>query len=207
MHYPYTLPELPYDFESLEPYISTLQLNLHYKKHHLAYVENLNKTLENEPSLHNVRLEDILKDLSTVPQSIRQQVINFGGGVYNHAFFWRCLHPSDTYRPSDAFAQAAIAQFGSIEQFKELFSKHANAVFGSGWTWLVLDEKKELKIVNTANQGCPLSEGLFPILCLDLWEHAYYMQYQNRRIEYIEQWWNVVNWHFVQQRYELGMHR
>lgn len=207
MHYPYTLPQLPYDLDALEPQINTQQLTLHYTKHHQAYVDQLNKAIKDEPTLHALTIEELLKKIPQLADPVKTSVINFGGGVYNHTFFWRCLHTADTYPLSDALAQSISAQFGSVAQFKEQLSKTTTSLFGSGWTWLCLDQEKKLMITNTANQDCPLTNNLFPLLCIDLWEHAYYIQYHNRRTEFIEQWWHIINWHFVQQRYELGMHR
>ncbi len=207
MHYPYALSPLTYDFDSLEPYMDTQQLTVHYTKHHQAYVDQLNKVMQPEAALHTIKLDELLSQGSELPEPLKTGIIHFGGGVYNHTFFWKCLHPAEIYRPSDALAQALSATFGSVPHFQEQLSKTALDVFGSGWAWLCLNQEKQLVITSTANQDCPLSQNLFPLLCIDVWEHAYYIQYQNRRADFIHEWWHIINWHFVQQRYELGMHR
>jgi Fe-Mn family superoxide dismutase len=198
---PFTLPELPYASDALEPYIDKLTMEIHHGKHHAAYVANLNKALEPAPELAGKPLEVLLANgLAAVPESIRTAVRNNGGGTLNHSFFWLSMGPKAGGQPSGKLAEAIQGGFGSFEQFKEKFSAAAMGRFGSGWAWLVKDGAGKLDISSTANQDTPLSEGKSPLLALDVWEHAYYLKYQNRRVEYVAAWWNVVNWQEVERR-------
>lgn len=197
----FILPPLPYDYTALEPHVDTLTMQIHHTKHHQAYVDNLNKALENHPELHNKQLYELLSDLNAVPESIRTSVRNNGGGHFNHSLFWLSMSPNGGGKPTGELFEAIVTHFGSFETFKQLFADAAKTRFGSGWAWLCLNPDAELVIVSTANQDSPLSQGLFPILGLDVWEHAYYLQYQNRRPDYIESWWHVVNWEQVAENY------
>jgi superoxide dismutase, Fe-Mn family len=195
----FELPQLPYSVDALEPYIDAQTMTIHHTKHHQTYITNLNAALEKHPELANRSLEDLLSDLNGVPEDIRTAVRNHGGGTWNHNLFWEIMGPKTTPTPSGEVMQALEAGFGSFDSFKAEFEKAANGRFGSGWAWLVR-RGDGLAIVSTANQDNPLSEGLAPILGLDVWEHAYYLKYQNRRAEYVSNWWNVVNWEMVAER-------
>lgn len=197
----HTLSKLPYAYDALEPYIDARTMEIHYTKHHQGYVNNLNAALEKHPTWQSVSLEDLLQRIAEVPEDICIAVRNNGGGHANHTLFWQCMKPHGGGQPSGDLADALDQQFGSFEKFKEQFSSAAKTRFGSGWAWLVFDAHKQLKIISTANQDSPLMDGFIPILGLDVWEHAYYLHYQNKRPDYIEQWWNVVNWDFVEQQY------
>jgi superoxide dismutase, Fe-Mn family len=196
----FELPKLPYAEDALEPYIDAQTMNIHRTKHHQTYITNLNAALEKHSELANKSLEDLLSDLNAVPEDIRTAVRNHGGGTWNHNLFWEIMGPKMGGSPSGELNQALEAAFGSLDTFKEEFTKAATTRFGSGWAWLV-SKGDGLTVVSTANQDTPLSEGMTPILGLDVWEHAYYLKYQNRRPEYISNWWNVVNWDAVAERY------
>ena len=196
----FELPKLPYAEDALEPYIDAQTMNIHHTKHHQAYVTNLNAAIEKHPELANKSLEDLLADLNAVPEDIRMAVRNHGGGTWNHNVFWEIMGPKMGGSPSGELTQALESAFGSFDAFKDEFTKAATTRFGSGWAWLVR-QGEGLAVVSTANQDTPLSEGKTPILGLDVWEHAYYLKYQNRRPEYISNWWNVVNWDAVAERY------
>jgi superoxide dismutase, Fe-Mn family len=187
------LPPLPYDFSALEPHIDTQTMQIHHGKHHQAYVTNLNAALEKHPNLQGKSAEDLVRDLGSVPEDIRTAVRNNGGGHVNHTMFWKMMAPNAGGTPTGAVADAIKASFGGFDAFKEQFAKAGVGRFGSGWAWLI-DSKGKLSIESTANQDNPISEGKKPILGLDVWEHAYYLKYQNRRPDYINAWWNVVNW-------------
>jgi Fe-Mn family superoxide dismutase len=187
------LPPLPYDFSALEPHIDTQTMQIHHGKHHQAYVTNLNAALEKHPNLQGKSAEDLVRDLGSVPEDIRTAVRNNGGGHVNHTMFWKMMAPNAGGAPTGAVADAIKASFGGFDAFKEQFAKAGVGRFGSGWAWLI-DSKGKLSIESTANQDNPISEGKKPILGLDVWEHAYYLKYQNRRPDYINAWWNVVNW-------------
>jgi superoxide dismutase, Fe-Mn family len=187
------LPPLPYDFSALEPHIDTQTMQIHHGKHHQAYVTNLNAALEKHPNLQGKSAEDLVRDLGSVPEDIRTAVRNNGGGHVNHTMFWKMMAPNAGGAPTGAVADAIKASFGGFDAFKEQFAKAGVGRFGSGWAWLI-DSKGKLSIESTANQDNPISEGKKPILGLDVWEHAYYLKYQNRRPDYISAWWNVVNW-------------
>lgn len=195
------LPALPYAHNALEPHIDARTMEIHHGKHHQGYVNNLNKALEGHPNLQSKSVEELLKDLNAIPQDIRTAVRNNGGGHANHSLFWPCMSPSGGGQPSGALAQAIKSAFGSFDSFKDQFSKAAATRFGSGWAWLCVDNGGGLVVTSTPNQDSPLSEGLTPILGLDVWEHAYYLKYQNRRPDYIAAWWNVVNWDQVAKNY------
>lgn len=196
------LPELKYSYNALEPHIDELTMTIHHSKHHAAYVNNLNAALEKYPELQKKNVEELVASLESIPESIRTAVRNNGGGHLNHTFFWSILSPEGGGEPEGELAVVINSKFGSFEAFKEEFAKAAATRFGSGWAWLVLNKKDELSIVSTPNQDSPVSEGLRPILGLDVWEHAYYLKYQNRRPDYVSQWWNVVNWNEVSRLYE-----
>jgi len=196
------LPLLPYDYNALEPYIDAQTMEIHYSKHHAAYVNGLNSALEDYPKLQSKTIDKLLLDLDTIPESIRTAVRNFGGGHSNHTFFWKVMGPKAGGEPSGALVDAIKDAFGDFVSFKDLFSKTAASRFGSGWAWLVKKSDGSLEVFSTANQDTPISQGMMPILGLDVWEHAYYLKYQNRRPEYIAAWWNVVNWAVVEQKYE-----
>jgi superoxide dismutase, Fe-Mn family len=187
------LPKLPYDFAALEPNIDTLTMQIHHGKHHQAYVTNLNAALEKFPELQAKSVEELCRDLSSVPEAIRTAVRNNGGGHWNHSMFWKWMAPNAGGPPTGKAADAINASFGSFDTFKELWGKAGVGRFGSGWVWLVKDGGK-LAITSSANQDNMLMEGKHAVLGLDVWEHAYYLKYQNRRPDYIATWWNVVNW-------------
>jgi Fe-Mn family superoxide dismutase len=196
----FELPKLPYSVDALEPYIDAQTMTIHHDKHHQAYITNLNAALEKHQELGNKSLEDLLSDLNAVPEDIRTAVRNHGGGTWNHNMFWEIMAPKTSATPSAEFQKALEGSFGSFDNFKAEFEKAANGRFGSGWAWLVRRGDR-LAIVSTANQDNPLSDGLNPIMGIDVWEHAYYLKYQNRRAEYVSNWWNVVNWEAIADRY------
>src|SRR5580692_8753550 len=201
---PFTLPPLPYAPDALEPHIDKMTMEIHHGKHHNAYVTNLNKALESAPDLQSKTVEELLENnLAIVPENIKTAVRNNGGGHINHSMFWTILAPSAGGSPSGNVASAITSTFGSFGTFKEKFGAAATTRFGSGWAWLVKDGSK-LDIYSTANQDSPVMEGKFPVLGLDVWEHAYYLKYQNRRPEYIAAWWNVVNWQEAEKRFNSG---
>jgi Fe-Mn family superoxide dismutase len=200
----YELPALPYAYDALEPHIDARTMEIHHSKHHAGYVNNLNKALEGQAALQNKAVEELLSDLNAIPESIRTAVRNNGGGHYNHSMFWPSMSASGGGEPTGALASGISKTFGSFDAFKEQFSKAAATRFGSGWAWLVLDGGN-LKVMSTANQDNPVSEGLEPVVGLDVWEHAYYLKYQNRRADYIAAWWNVVNWKAVGEQFERQM--
>jgi superoxide dismutase, Fe-Mn family len=193
------LPKLPYAHNALEPHIDARTMEIHHGKHHQAYINNLNAALEKHPALMSKKVEDLISDLKAVPEEIRTVVRNNGGGHANHCMFWLCMKPQGGGKPAGALASAIDGAFGSFDTFKEQFSKAAATRFGSGWAWLSVSGGK-LTVESTANQDSPLSEGRTPILGLDVWEHAYYLLYQNRRPDYIAAFWNVVNWDEVARR-------
>lgn len=195
----YTLPELPYPYDALEPYIDTRTMEIHHQKHHGTYVDTVNKALEGLPSLSSLPVEELLTRINEVPEDKRQVVINHGGGHANHSLFWQIMSPHGGGEPKGDLLKAIERQFGSFAGFKDLFETTAKNRFGSGWAWLVLDKNKELKVYSTANQDSPLLQGDIPIFGLDVWEHAYYLKYQNRRAEYISAFWNVVYWDKVHE--------
>lgn len=198
----HTLPELSYNYSDLEPYIDAQTMEIHHSKHHAGYVNNLNAALENAPDLQGKSVEELLANLGAVPDNVRTAVRNNGGGHFNHTLFWSLMGPKAGGQAEGDLGKAIADAFGSFDSFKEQFSKAGATRFGSGWAWLALDGGNNLKVLSTANQDNPVSEGLKPVLGLDVWEHAYYLKYQNRRPEYIGNWWNVVNWEAVGARYD-----
>ncbi len=207
MKYPYSLPNLPYAYNALEPYIDEMTMNIHHTKHHQGYINNLNSALEKYPQFHDLELEDILKNLNQLPEEIRITVRNNGGGHYNHSLFWEIMKPNGGGEPQGELRKAIEENFGSLENFKNLFSETAIKHFGSGWAWLVLTNDKKLKVYSLLNQDNPLMNGDLPIMGLDVWEHAYYLKYQNRRAEYVQNWWNVVNWEKIEENYLKALGR
>ncbi|HBY10423.1 superoxide dismutase [candidate division WWE3 bacterium RIFOXYC2_FULL_42_13] len=192
------LPQLNYTLDALEPYIDAQTMEIHYTKHHKTYLDKLIMAVAGT-SLENMELEDILMSPGVVDETIKTAVLNNGGGVFNHNFFWKIIGPANGGGPDGEILEKINETFGSFETFKEEFSKSALSLFGSGWTWLVQGKDGKVKIMNTQNQATPISEGYRPLLALDIWEHAYYLKYQNRRADYISNWWNVVNWNSVSQ--------
>jgi len=203
----YELPPLTYDYNALEPFIDAETMHLHHDKHHQTYVNNLNAALANHPDLAAKPVEDLLRNLSAIPDEIRAAVRNNGGGHANHTIFWAIMGPVSAAgiggHPSGEIAKQISADFGDFDAFKKTFNEATAKQFGSGWGWLVYEASK-LKIVTTANQETPLSQGLYPILLNDVWEHAYYLKYQNRRADYLAAWWNVVNWTEVNKRFAVA---
>ncbi len=196
----FTVPDLPYAYKALEPYIDERTMQIHHDKHHAAYVKNLNDALADNQKLLSMSVEDVLKDLHQVPEAIRTKVRNNGGGHANHSLFWLVMGPAKGTVPGGALVKAINAFFGSFTKFQETFTAAGMGRFGSGWAWLVATGSK-LEVMDTPNQDNPIMEGKTPILGLDVWEHAYYLKYQNLRAEYIKAWWNVVNWKEVERRY------
>jgi superoxide dismutase, Fe-Mn family len=195
----FTLPPLPYDFSALEPHIDAKTMEIHHDKHHQTYVNNLNAALEKAPELAKKSLDDLMKSVNTLPEAVRTAVRNNGGGHWNHSMFWQIMAPKSGGEPGGKVGEAIKKTFGDFAKFREQFSAAATGRFGSGWVWLVSSGGK-LSISSTPNQDNPLMEGQKPILGLDVWEHAYYLKYQNKRPDYINAWWNVVNWKEVEKR-------
>ena len=195
------LPPLPYDYDALEPHIDEQTMRIHHDKHHQAYVTNLNAALEKHPNVEHDNVEELLRNINNVPEDIRTAVRNNGGGHVNHTMFWEIMGPNGGGEPSGAIAEAIRETFGDFNSFKEQVNKAGVGRFGSGWAWLVWSNGK-LSIESTANQDSPLMEGKQPILGVDVWEHAYYLKYQNRRPDYLSAWWNTVNWDEVNRRFE-----
>lgn len=196
----YELPELPYAYDALAPSIDEETMHLHHDKHHNTYVTNLNKAIEKHPELGEKSIEELVSDLTAVPEEIRTAVRNNGGGHANHSFFWKILSPTGGGEPTGELKEAIESNFGSLDKFKEEFAAAAAGRFGSGWAWLVVDGGK-LAITSTPNQDSPLSEGKTPVLGLDVWEHAYYLNYKNVRADYIKAFWNLVNWEEAAKNY------
>ncbi|HET9400772.1 MAG TPA: superoxide dismutase [Candidatus Acidoferrales bacterium] len=196
----HVLPPLPYSFDALEPYIDAKTMEIHHDKHHGAYVTNLNKALESAPNLQNLSVEDLISKLDSVPEAVRTAVRNNGGGHANHTLFWRIMKKGGGGEPKGELQQAINSAFGSFADFKTKFNQAATTRFGSGWAWLQIKDGK-LGIESYPNQDNPLMSGAKPVMGLDVWEHAYYLKYQNRRPEYIEAWWNVVNWDGIAEQY------
>ncbi len=197
----FELPKLPYAYDALEPHIDARTMEIHYTKHHQAYINNANNALKDHPALASKSVEDLVKNLGEVPENIRTTVRNNAGGHVNHSLFWTILAPNAGGEPSGDLAAAIQSTFGGFSEFKEKFNAAATSRFGSGWAWLSVDGSGKLLVESTANQDSPLMEGRTPILGLDVWEHAYYLNYQNRRPDYISAFWNVVNWPEVAKRY------
>jgi Fe-Mn family superoxide dismutase len=197
----FELPPLPYDYNALEPYIDTQTMQIHHDKHHQAYVTNLNNALQGQDQLASMSVDDLLRNINQVPDSIRTAVRNNAGGHSNHTMFWNIMKPNGGGQPTGDLASAIQQVFGSFDAFKAALNDAGTKRFGSGWTWLVLDSSGKLQVISTANQDSPLMDGLHPVMGNDVWEHAYYLKYQNRRPEYLNAWWNVVNWDEVARRY------
>ncbi len=193
----FQLPELAYSYDALEPHIDARTMEIHHSKHHAGYVKKLNAALEGHEVLQGKSIEELLADLNAIPEAIRTAVRNNGGGHSNHTLYWRIMSPNGGGTPSGALKDALDAGFGDFDSFKDIFSKTAATRFGSGWAWLVKNADGGLEVFSTANQDSPISSGQTPILGLDVWEHAYYLKYQNRRTDYISAWWNVVHWEEV----------
>jgi Fe-Mn family superoxide dismutase len=201
----YELPKLPYAYDALEPYIDARTMEIHYAKHHQAYVNKLNEALDKHPEIADKPLDELLANLDAVPEDIRTAVRNHGGGHTNHSFFWTVMGAQGAgvgKEPEGKIADEIVATFGDVTKFKEEFAKAAAGVFGSGWAWLVIDADGKLAVTSTSNQDSPLTKHQKPLLCLDVWEHAYYLKYQNKRPDYIDAWWNVVNWSAVNEKFE-----
>ena len=197
---PFTLPKLEYSYKALEPYIDRETMNIHHTKHHQAYIDNLNSALVGKGDLQKLSVEELLKNVKKVPTDIRQKVINHGGGHANHSFFWKIMTPEKT-APKGKLKEAIEKTFSGVEIFKEKFTEKAITVFGSGWAFLILTPKNKLELKRHSFQNSPLIQGNVPILGIDVWEHAYYLKYQNRRVEYIKAWWNVVNWKQIEENF------
>jgi Fe-Mn family superoxide dismutase len=200
----FTLPPLPYDYAALEPHIDEQTMRIHHDKHHAAYVNNLNTALEPHASLQSKSIEDLIADIDGLPEAIRAPVRNNGGGHYNHTFFWEIMAPGGAKEPAGALADAITKGFGGLPAFKEQFQKAGVGRFGSGWAWLTVDKAGTVAIESTPNQDSPVMAGKSVVLGCDVWEHAYYLKYQNRRPDYIAAWWNVVNWTVVGKRFETA---
>jgi Fe-Mn family superoxide dismutase len=202
---PFTLPPLPYSPDALEPHIDKMTMEIHHGKHHNAYVTNLNKALESAPNLQNKSIEELLaNNCAAVPENIRTAVRNNGGGHANHEMFWKIMGPNGGGAPTGEIASAINSTFGSLDSFKEKMNAAGTTRFGSGWAWLVKTGDGKLDVISTANQDSPQMEGKFPVMGIDVWEHAYYLKYQNRRPDYLAAWWNVVNWTEVNRRLREG---
>jgi superoxide dismutase, Fe-Mn family len=199
---PFTLPPLPYDYNALEPHIDEQTMRIHHDKHHAAYVNNLNAALEPHPQLQSKTLEELLSGIDSLPEAIRMPVRNNGGGHWNHTFFWEIMTPGGAKEPTGKLADAIHKLSGNLGTFKEAFNKAGTGRFGSGWAWLTRDKAGALAIESTPNQDTPVMSGKTAILGCDVWEHAYYLKYQNRRPDYLAAWWNVVNWTEVGKRFE-----
>jgi len=202
---PYTLPPLPYPADALEPYIDAQTMQIHHGRHHQAYINNVNKALADYPQLAAKPVDELIRNLNAVPENIRRVVQNNGGGHSNHSLFWLSLK-KEGGQPKGELAKALDARFGSFDKFKETFATAANTLFGSGWAWLSL-EGKELRIEQTPNQDSPLMQGRYPLLGIDVWEHAYYLKYQNRRADYVSAFFNIINWDFVSERYAKALQK
>jgi superoxide dismutase, Fe-Mn family len=200
----YELPPLPYPFNALEPHIDAKTMEIHHGKHHQAYITNANKALEGHPDLAAKPVDELLADLNKVPESIRTVLRNNAGGHSNHTFFWKIIGPNVGGTPKGKLAEAINSTFGSFDQFKEELQKAGVGRFGSGWAWLVVNKEGKLQITSTANQDSPISEGLKPVIGVDVWEHAYYLLYQNRRPDYLKAWWNVVNWDQAEKNFHTA---
>jgi Fe-Mn family superoxide dismutase len=201
---PYNLPALPYAFDALEPHIDAQTMQIHHGKHHQAYITNLNKAVADQPELAKKSAEELIRNLAALPEGIRKAVQNHGGGHANHSLFWQTMKKGGGGTPTGDLDKAIGVKFGSFDAFKAEFVKASTTLFGSGWAWLSLDGK-ELKLETTANQDSPLMQGRLPLLGLDVWEHAYYLKYQNRRPEYIAAFFNVIDWNFVSERFQQGL--
>ncbi|MCS6953960.1 MAG: superoxide dismutase [Bryobacterales bacterium] len=198
---PFTLPPLPYPADALEPYIDAMTMQIHHGRHHATYVNNLNAAVAKHPTLANKSIEELMRDLNAVPEDVRTAVRNNGGGHINHSLFWEIMRKNPGGKPVGELAKAIDRKFGSFASFQDQLTKAALGVFGSGWAWLSLTPAKELIIETSPNQDNPWMKGNTPVLGIDVWEHAYYLKYQNRRADYVAAWWNVIHWDFVSERY------
>lgn len=201
MKYKYELPKLPYAYDALEPYIDARTMEIHYTKHHQGYINNLNAALEKYPELQQKTLTELLENLDHIPAAVRTAVRNNGGGHYNHSLFWKIMKKDGGGKPKGAMLDMINSNFVTFESFQQQFNDLAKTVFGSGWAWLCVDKHDRLTLTSTVNQDCPISQELKPILGLDVWEHAYYLKYQNKRPDYITAWWHVINWEQVDENY------
>ncbi|MBY0050130.1 superoxide dismutase [Brevibacillus agri] len=200
----FTLPQLPYAYDELEPYLDAKTMEIHHGKHHATYVANLNKALENYPQFQNATVEELICHLNDLPEEIRTAVRNHGGGHYSHSLYWSIMSPTGGGKPRGDIVKGIDKHFGSFAQMKEELTKAAISRFGSGWGWLVVDGDK-LEVTSTPNQDTPFMEKKTPILVVDVWEHAYYLQYQNKRPDFVSSWWNVIDWEEVNRRYNEAM--
>jgi len=201
----YTLPPLPYAFDALEPHIDARTMEIHHDKHHAAYVNNLNNALKDHPELAAKPVNELIADLSAVPEAIRPAVRNNGGGHSNHTFFWEIMGPGKGGEPVGKLAEAITKAFGSFDQFKAKFEEAGVKRFGSGFAWLIVNKQGQLEIISLPNQDSPYMDGNKPVIANDVWEHAYYLHYQNRRPDYLKAWWNVVNWDHAEQNYQTAL--
>jgi len=197
----FKLPDLPYAYDALEPYIDKETMELHHSKHHASYVDNLNKALEGHDDLLNKGVEELLLDIDSIPEDIKQKVINHGGGHANHTLFWNTMNPKPKGAPEGELSEVLNSTFGDLDAFKEKFTEKAMGIFGSGWAFLILTPDNKFELKRQSFQNSPLMNGNTPLLGLDVWEHAYYLKYQNRRADYIKAWWNVVNWDAVEKNF------
>ncbi|MFN6571468.1 superoxide dismutase [Dendronalium sp. ChiSLP03b] len=202
----FELPPLPYNYDALEPYIDTETMRLHHDLHHQAYVTNVNAAVEKHPELNSKSIEELIVNLNNLPEDIRTAVRNHGGGHLNHTMFWQIMAPNAAGEPTGAIADIINNNFGDFETFKQHFNDAGAKQFGSGWVWLVRTPDEKFAITSTPNQDNPMTSGSFPIMGNDVWEHAYYLKYQNRRPEYLKQWWNVVNWDEINKRLQMSKH-
>ena len=197
----YKLIPLPYAFGALEPYIDALTMEIHHDRHYQGYINKLNAALEKHPELTKKSLAELLLSLDSLPIDVRTAIRNNGGGTYNHAFFWKIMTPQGGGQPGGKLGDAIKKDFGSFDAFQDKFNTAAKTVFGSGWAWLCLDKSGKLQVISTPNQDCPISKDLIPVLGLDVWEHAYYLKYQNKRPDYITAWWHVINWEQAEENF------
>ncbi|MEK7506250.1 MAG: superoxide dismutase [Patescibacteria group bacterium] len=198
----YELPKLPYAYDAFEPFIDAKTMEIHHTKHHATYVAKLNEALANYSEFKDKPIRDLLIGLQNAPDALKTPIRNHGGGHFNHSMFWELMKPQGGGAATGELAKAVVKTFGTFEKFQEEFTKAAAGVFGSGWAWLATGENNALKIIQTANQDNPISSGLKPVLGIDVWEHAYYLKYQNKRLDYISAWWNVVNWAKAEENYK-----
>lgn len=203
LKYPYELPDLPYDFDALAPSIDARTMEIHHDRHHQGYTNNLNAALSDSPDTQSLTIIELLSNLNSLPEAVRTAVRNNGGGYFNHALFWEVMSPEGGGQPTGELLQAIESQFGSFDSFKNQFSSSAGSIFGSGWAWLVRNSEGDLEILQTANQDTPLAQGAQPILNIDVWEHAYYLKYQNRRGDYISSFWDLVDWAKVEANFRM----
>ncbi len=197
----HVLPQLQFSYDALEPYIDAKTMEIHWSKHHQTYVNKLNESLAGYSNLQDKSAHDLIADLPSIPDAVRGAVKNFGGGHFNHSFFWTVMGKENRGEPVETLKDAITKDFGGYQPFREQFTKTANSGFGSGWAWLVKDPASKLSVMWTGNQDSPVSQGLIPVITLDAWEHAYYLKFQNRRPEYVEAWWNVIDWKAAEERF------